>query len=160
MSAPGPAPASGTPAPVPQSQPPAPPLGHPRSARLLAPPQFQQVFGKGRRIVGRCFQLHLLPGGDGARLGLAVSRKVERRAVVRNRIRRIAREAFRHARAGLPAGDYVLVARRDAASATRAALRAEAATLLQRAASLKAAPAGGTMPAPAPPGAPPPVPPS
>jgi len=141
---------------VPTSSPALTPHGHPRGARLLTPAQFQRVFRAGRRQAGRCFQLHLLQEGEAARLGLAVSRKVDRRAVVRNRIRRIAREAFRHARPALPPGDYVLVARREAAQASRAELRAEAAALLQRAASLKATPAGGTMPAPAPSGAAPP----
>lgn len=157
MSASGPVPANGTAVPVPPMPADSAPLLHPRSARLLTPAQFQQVFRQGRRIVGRCFQLHLLAGGDGARLGLAVSRKVERRAVVRNRIRRIARETFRLSRHRLLPGDYVLVARREAAGAGRAALRADAASLLERAASLKAAPAGGTMPAPAPTGAAPPI---
>ena len=152
---PGPAPAVSSP-----TDRPAPARTHPRSARLLLPAEFQRVFRSGRRSVGQCFQLHYLAAGDAARLGLAVSRKVARQAVVRNRIRRIAREAFRHARHALPAGDYVLVARREAATASRQALRAEAAALLARAVSLKAAPAGGTMPAPVPPGAPPPPAPS
>ena len=153
MSAPGQAPPPGPPS---AGGAPAPVLRHPRSARLLAPAAFQKVFAHGRRIAGRCFQLHVLHDGETPRLGLAVSRKVDRRAVVRNRIRRIAREAFRHARPQLAPADYVLVARREAAAAGRAALRAEAAALLQRAAALKLAPAGGTMPAAAPSGAPPP----
>ena len=133
--------------------PPAP--AFPRGARLLKPAQFKHVFAEGRRVAGRSFQLHVLPGSECARLGLAVSRRVDGRAVVRNRIKRTARELFRQLRDGLPAADYVLVARREAAQLTAASLRAELQTLLQRAATLKPAGTGGTMPAAASAGAPP-----
>ena len=94
--------------------------------------------------------LHWQAGGEGARLGLAVSRKVDRRAVGRNRIRRVLREHFRLLRAGLPAGDYVLVARPPAAGATPDALREACSTLLRRAGALPLPAADGTMPAPHP----------
>src|SRR5690606_21308692 len=91
----------------------------------------------------------------GARLGLAVSRRVDRRAVVRNRIKRSARELFRSLRAELPAADYVLVARREAAQMSPPQLRAALQSLLRRAAALKPAQPGGTMPAAARAAAPP-----
>ena len=130
----------------------------PRCARLLKPAQFKHVFANGRRVAGRGFQLHVLPGSGCARLGLAVSKRVDGRAVVRNRIKRSARELFRQLRDTLPVADYVLVARRDAALLPPAQLRAELQSLLRRAATLKPAGTGGTMPAAAPAGAPPPSP--
>lgn len=144
---------AGTGATAPRVNPPAP--AFPRSARLLKPAQFQRVFSNGRRVAVPGFQLHVLPADDGARLGLAVSRRVDRRAVVRNRIKRAARELFRIQRGGLPGADYVLVARREAATMTPAELTAALQALWRRAATLKPAHAAGTMPAAAPAGAPP-----
>lgn len=57
------------------------------------------------------------------RLGLAVSRKVSKRAVVRNRIKRIVRESFRLRRGSLPAVDVLVIARSSAAVIDRVALR-------------------------------------
>ena len=50
-------------------------------------------------------------GRDSARLGFAVSSKAVKRAVVRNRIKRIIRESFRRKRRNLPTRDYVIVYR-------------------------------------------------
>ena len=103
---------------------------------------------------GRCFRLHWR-AAEATRLGLAVSRKVSPRAVDRNRIKRIARDAFRRERHALPGGDCVLVARPEAARATAAELRADLERLWQRVRALKPTDAAGTMrDAPAPPAAP------
>lgn len=58
-----------------------------------------------------------------ARVGLTVSSRVGG-AVVRNRIRRLLREAVRHELAALPAVDLVLVARASAVDAGVADFRA------------------------------------
>jgi ribonuclease P protein component len=127
---------------------------HRRSQRLRLPAEFERCFTLGERLHGRCFRLHFLPA-PAARLGLAVSRKVDPHAVGRNRIKRVAREAFRLARRGLPCGDCVLVAKREAAAATPAELRADLEQLWQRMRALKPTAAAGTMrDAPAPPLAP------
>jgi ribonuclease P protein component len=119
----------------------------PRAARLLQPGQFKACFGGPQRLSGRMFRLHLAPSPEsGARLGLAVSRKVSPRAVVRNRIKRVARETFRLARAGLPAVDVVLLAKREAATASSAELHAELSLLWRKLAALKPPPREGTMP--------------
>jgi ribonuclease P protein component len=48
-----------------------------------------------------------------ARLGLAISRKVARTAVARNRIKRVSRESFRHRQYELGALDVVILGRND-----------------------------------------------
>lgn len=86
-----------------------------------------------------------------ARLGLAVSRKVDPRAVGRNRIKRQLRDCFRQHRTLLAPGDYVVVARPGAAALAPDALRSLFLSLLRRAGALDAAlppvPPPGTMPA-------------
>lgn len=122
----------------------------PRSARLLEPPEFQAVFGEGQRFSDRYFRLHVrLREAGRPRLGLAVSRRADRSAVVRNRIKRIVRDDFRQRQAGLPPADYVLVAHAAAAQGARAgeaaALRASLERLYARSLSLKPPAAPGKM---------------
>jgi ribonuclease P protein component len=115
-----------------------------RSDRLRQPSEFQHCFTQGTRVNGRYFRLHAAPSAA-PRLGLAVSRKVDPNAVARNRIKRVARDAFRRTRALLPAFDCVLVAKREAAGADADALRADLAALWRRLAALKPVSAAGTM---------------
>jgi ribonuclease P protein component len=63
----------------------------------------------------RCFKvLAQVGGGRGPRLGMAVSRQVDRKATGRNRIKRIIRESFRqHFAAGGPPVDFVILPRRE-----------------------------------------------
>ena len=120
----------------------------PPSARLRVSGQFQAAFAEGRRLNGQYFRLHarLDPGAAGARLGITVSRRVDKLAVGRNRLKRQCRECFRRLRAQLPAGDYVLLARPEAAKADNPAVRADLLQLLERARTLKAPATPGTMP--------------
>lgn len=120
----------------------------PRCAHLRVTAQFQAVFGEGRRISGTYFRLQLrLPAdADQARLGVTVSKRVDKLSVGRNRIRRQIKESFRLQRATLPAGDYVVLAQPEAAKAENAALRAELLSLFDRARTLKPMIPPGTMP--------------
>ena len=111
---------------------------------MRLPSEFERCFAQGDRVNGRCFRAFWL-AAPAARLGLAVSRKVDPRAVVRNRIKRVARESFRLERPRLPPGDCVLVAQRAAAAATPAELRADLARLWQKLRALKPTSAAGTM---------------
>lgn len=63
----------------------------------------------------RCFKvLAQVGGGQGPRLGMAVSRQVDRKATGRNRIKRVIRESFRqHFAAGGPPVDFVILPRRE-----------------------------------------------
>ena len=118
----------------------------PRAARVRAKAEFSAVFDRGRRTAEPRMALHWLADAAPARLGLAVSRKVDPHAVGRNRIKRSLREAFRHLRGRLPGGAYVVVARSGAAQADGAVLREAFERLLQRAGALPPPPPAGTMP--------------
>ncbi|MFT4179871.1 MAG: ribonuclease P protein component [Thermomonas sp.] len=120
--------------------------GFPRAARVRAKAEFARVFESGKRTAEPRLALHWLPDDAPPRLGLAVSRKVDPRAVGRNRIKRILRDAFRHHRAGLRGGAYVIVARSAAAQADGVALRRAFDALLQRAGALPLRAPAGTMP--------------
>jgi ribonuclease P protein component len=61
--------------------------------------------------------------------------------VVRNRIRRVVRESFRHHRQTLPNVDILLIARSSAAGQTNPVLRADLERIWQQLAARKAAPA-------------------
>ena len=124
--------------------------GLPPAARVRARAEFDRVFERGRRTSDPVLSLHWLRDDAPARLGLAVSRKVDPRAVGRNRIKRVLRAQFRGMRAQLAPGAYVLVARASAARAENPALRDAFLSLLRRAGALPVPDVDGTMPAAAP----------
>lgn len=125
--------------------------GLPRQARVRTRAEFDRIFQHGRRTASPLLALHWHRDAQPPRLGLAVSRKVDRRAVGRNRIKRALRETFRQLRARLPDGAYVLVARPAAARHDNAALHAAFVDALRRAGALPAAHMDGTMPGASPP---------
>lgn len=130
------------------TSPPVPPSDFPPSARLRVSAEFQAVFKAGRRLSSPQLRLfaHVRAEAKVPRLGVAVSKKVDKRAVGRNRIKRLARETFRRERHRLPPGDYVLIAQPGASALSSDDLRAQWLQLLERARSLKPTPPAGTMP--------------
>ncbi|MFP7723320.1 ribonuclease P protein component [Lysobacter sp. A3-1-A15] len=122
----------------------------PRTARVRARAEFDRIFKHGRRVALPVLALHVCPPAQAespARLGLAVSRKVDPHAVGRNRIKRVLRAAFREHRAALPPADYVVVARPGASACDGVALRAAFERLLKRAGALPDGATAVTMPA-------------
>ena len=110
-----------------------PSLAYPRAARLLRPADFNALRRSSKRISLRHFQCEYRPNaGASARLGMAVSRRVSKLAVVRNRIRRQIRESFRLRRPGLPCCDVLVIARPSTASLDNAVLRTELEQLWRR----------------------------
>jgi ribonuclease P protein component len=68
----------------------------PVRSRLIKPSDFKRVFKKPVVSSDHCFRvLARRNDGDHSRLGMAVSRQVDRHAVGRNRIKRVIRESFR-----------------------------------------------------------------
>ena len=123
------------------------PLGHPPQARLRAAADFTALRRDGKRLASPSFQAqYRLTDGSRACLGMAVSRRVSKLAVVRNRIRRIIRESFRLCRTGLPDCHVLLIARNDAAQRSTKELRGDLDSIWQRLAALKPRDATRTIP--------------
>jgi ribonuclease P protein component len=123
-----------------------PAAGLPRDARIRRAGDFAALRHASGRFGGRCFSVRYRPNGlDHARLGLAISKRVSKRAVERNRIKRLLRESFRHARAQLPPVDVVVMAREAAAGLPGSELLAEIDALWRKLPPLKPAEGTGTI---------------
>ena len=116
--------------------------------RLHATAEFSLVFSARRVLRGKNFDLHYRlrdsqnsKPSAGARLGLVIAKKLARRAVLRNLLKRLGREVFRHARQrSLPYDLILRLARAPDGSLdleTRKLLRADLEQLLIRLAQCK-----------------------
>lgn len=84
----------------------------PRCRRLLKPDEYSRVFKYGQRSADNLFLVLALPNHMSLpRLGLAVSKKNCRRAVDRNRVKRVIRESFRLQQKLLQGLDIVVLSR-------------------------------------------------
>ena len=98
--------------------------GHPRQQRLRQKPEFDRVFERSQRSSDAYFAVMARANDVGhPRLGLAVSVKAAGGGVARNRIKRLAREAFR-ALSPRPALDFVVTARPGLSAQLNPVLRA------------------------------------
>ena len=108
-------------------------FGFGSSLRLHKTDEYSSVFAFRRVLRGRWFNLHYCPNTLGhARIGLVVAKKLARRAVQRNLVKRIGRDVFRHAQAGLPAHDLVLRLSAKLDTVTRRMMRDDMISLLGR----------------------------
>jgi ribonuclease P protein component len=82
----------------------------PKNRRLASNRQFKAVLDHGRRAADGLLVLYMAPNDCGyPRLGVSVGKSLGN-AVVRNRIKRLLREAFRQSQDRIPQGfDYVLI---------------------------------------------------
>ncbi len=85
-------------------------LSFPKKRRLASNRQFKAVLDHGRRAGDHLLTLYMAPNPYGyPRLGVSVG-KSSGKAVVRNRLKRLLREAFRQSQHQIPQGfDYVLM---------------------------------------------------
>ncbi len=85
-----------------------------------------------RRSHGELFSLSVSPSdGAEAKFACVVSKKVASSAVRRNTIKRRCRDIFRGSLVSLPAGSYILYAKKGAAEASYAAMAEDLAKLLR-----------------------------
>ena len=95
---------------------------HTRRQRLLKGTEFAAVFAARRYHRSRSYLVMCLPNALGyARLGMVVAKRQFKRAVDRNRMRRVIRETFRLRSAALPAIDVVVKVQAAPAEGTAAA---------------------------------------
>ena len=84
----------------------------PRPNRLTSAADFARVFKRAQRSSDSLFTILYRRNNLGyPRLGLAIAKKRVRRAVARNRLKRIIRDSFRHAKNQLLGVDIVIMAR-------------------------------------------------
>ncbi|AWB66380.1 ribonuclease P protein component [Saccharobesus litoralis] len=98
-----------------------------RELRLLTPEHFQQVFNSSpRKFACRLYTILICKNNlDNPRLGFTISKKKAKKAVDRNRIKRVAREQFRLHAADLPNIDMVFIARQGIAEQSSAEIARE-----------------------------------
>lgn len=85
-----------------------------RCMRLLTARDYERVFQQPQKSSSKALTVLARQSGQGlARLGLAIPRKQIRRAVERNRIKRLIRESFRRHQDLLQGLDVVVIGRSD-----------------------------------------------
>ena len=83
-----------------------------KSRRLLKPAEYKRVFEQRKSAHNTCFGVYAAENTLGhPRLGLVVAKKVSKKALVRNRIKRQIRENFRLQQDRLGARDFVVLAK-------------------------------------------------
>lgn len=93
----------------------------PRHARLLSAQDFQMVFKhtECRSVDNKLTVLARKNELGHARLGLAISKRIIKTAVGRNRVKRLVRESFRHNRSLLTGLDIVVLSRNGSLHASK-----------------------------------------
>lgn len=110
--------------------------GFPRTARLLTAADYSSVFSKNKRLSDKYWTILISRRKIGeARVGLAVAKKRAKRAVDRNRLKRIVRETFRHSKAQLAGTDIVVMNRDHTLRASNIELRESLVKLFEKASS-------------------------
>lgn len=104
-----------------------------REQRLLTGSDYKAVFEQGKRSGNPYWTVYAWHHDQATtQLGLAIAKKTVRRAHERNRLKRLARETFRHLQSQLIGVNFVVMAGRAAESADNELLFAQLTKLLKR----------------------------
>ena len=107
--------------------------GYSRRHRFAARGSFAPVLRGARKLRGRLAVIHVAPSpGPYPRLGIALTRRLVRSSVDRNRVKRLVREAYRRHPARQRRLDCVVMLRERFDAAQAAALAAEVRQLLDQ----------------------------
>ncbi|MFM9913254.1 MAG: ribonuclease P protein component [Methylophilaceae bacterium] len=84
-------------------------LGFPGRLKLKKTDEFSSVFSFRRRFYGKFLTVYYMPNTlDFSRIGIVASKKMARRAVARNYMKRVVRELFRLGRSSIGGVDIVV----------------------------------------------------
>lgn len=100
---------------------------------MRRPAEFKSVFAQGRRTHNEFFTVRTRANAlTGARLGMSIAARTMKRAVDRNRLRRLIRESFRMHQHILPPVDIVIGTHAATKGADPASIRASLEQLWQK----------------------------
>jgi ribonuclease P protein component len=100
---------------------------------MRRPAEFKRAYAAGKRLGNEFFTVNAQPNGlTCARLGMSIAARILRRAVDRNRLRRLIRESFRAHQLRLPALDIVIGVRAGVKAVDNARLRSALEKLWQK----------------------------
>lgn len=109
----------------------------PAHRRIRKPAEFRAILGNRTSLTGEFLKLYVKPNeADHGRIGLIVAKRIERKAVKRNRIKRLLKEAFRHHQWEVSGQDCIFQLRAPVTSPDLPRFHQEAVMLLLRAAQL------------------------
>lgn len=101
--------------------------------RIRERPDFQKTFRRGKRLYSPYYILYYRPNNLGhPRIGVITSKRNARKAVQRNRVKRVARETFRLKQVELKHVDMVLIAQRKSNDASNEELKKCLETLFEK----------------------------
>ena len=104
-----------------------------QGARITKAREYAHIFQQGRHSQNKFWKLIASPAGQAnSRLGLAISKKICKRAVDRNLFKRIARETFRQHQDDLDLLDFVIMIKKMP-NTNRKELASDLLSLLQNA---------------------------
>ncbi|MDQ3018867.1 MAG: ribonuclease P protein component [bacterium] len=103
----------------------------PKKHRLSKSAEVKQTTARGRSFFNPCFILKSIPALEGCKVTVIVSTKVSKKAVDRNRLKRVIREVVREALPRFKPGTYAFIVKLAAMKITSAELKEQVSQALK-----------------------------